>query len=84
MIFKNPLDPENKNAREFITTWLKEILALNDSTKVIINEIECVNPDCPGTETIISIVDEGNISKKIRLHKPLVFIRKVDIEKCFL
>jgi hypothetical protein len=81
MLFKNPLDPENKQAIEFIKKWTKEVAHIDEDAAISILETACVNPDCPGTSTTITITGPQKNTKSFSLHKPLVFIRKTDIEK---
>jgi hypothetical protein len=56
-------DPEDA-AR--VKGWVREILALGGSDTVTANEVACTDPACPGLETIILVMRDG---EKTRAYK---------------
>jgi hypothetical protein len=77
--FKNPLDPDNLNIKTALRRWAIEKLALAENAEVQITEIQCAEPNCVHVETLISVVDtEGG--RFFKINKPLVFIRKWDVQ----
>ena len=69
-----------KNSTTAIKKWVKEKLQLSDEVIIMVTEINCWEPNCPDKETIIAILQEGN-NRKLSIKKPLLFIRKWDIDK---
>lgn len=79
-MFKNPRDPENVTIKAKVKEWLNKHLELDEELYTVrVNEIECFDPACPGTETILMVVGEHNI-RTIKISKPLVFVRERDVE----
>jgi hypothetical protein len=77
--FSNPRDPEGIIIREKITEWLLFYEERYSQSVILIEDVPCIDVGCPDRETLINI--EGkDVVEKIRIRKPLVFIRKWDIE----
>ena len=78
--FINPRDPENISIKGKITEWIKMLVNPAEGSEVLISEINCVDPGCPDMETLITIKSPDNTPKVYRIRKPLVYVRKWDIE----
>ncbi len=87
--FKNPLDPDNIKTKMLLKQWVAIKLKLNPDTVVEITENQCSDATCLHAETIFHIFDaytEGGDTisdakaKLYKIAKPLVFIRKWDME----
>jgi hypothetical protein len=78
--FSNPNDLDNTKIKALIVQWFLEKLKISaDDVAVEIQENYCNDAHCIHAETIISIKNtEGD--KYFKIPKPLVFIRKLDIE----
>lgn len=77
--FVNPNDTANTKLHTLIRTWVKDKFALAEPFDVAVSEIKCADPGCPDIDTYISIHQEGSF-RKFRIAKPLVYVRKWDIE----
>lgn len=78
-LFKNPNDPDNQIIRSKIKEWLLEYLSISPSSVVSIEEIPCWEPSCPDIFTKI-IYSSQDQSQELIIHKPLTFVRKIDIK----
>jgi hypothetical protein len=78
--FINPRDPENISIKGKITEWIKALVKPVDGSEVLISEVNCVDPGCPDMETLITIKIPDDTKKVYRIRKPLVYVRKWDIE----
>jgi hypothetical protein len=78
-LFRNPNDPDNQIIRQKIKEWLLEYLAINPSSVISIEEIPCWEPNCPDIFTKIIYTSQGQ-SQELIIHKPLTFVRKIDIK----
>lgn len=79
MQFKNPLDPQNIEVSKAIKQWTKSYLQLSDNTTITITELNCCGENCPHIETVITIWTEK--AQVFKIPKPLVYVRKYDVEK---
>lgn len=77
--FVNPNDTANTKLHQLIRSWVKDKFALEESFDLTVSEIKCADPGCPDIDTYITIEQEGT-SRKFRIAKPLVYVRKWDIE----
>ncbi|MGA1834159.1 hypothetical protein [Rhizobium wenxiniae] len=55
--------------------WVREILSLDDSVVVSINETSCTLPGCPPRETVI-LVMFGDTTHQISIHQAMADIDK--------
>jgi hypothetical protein len=78
MQFKNPLDPENLAIQKAIKQWVAIFLQLPDDTVITVSEIKCCGENCPHIETCITVWQTPPLLLKIP--KPLVYVRKYDVE----
>ena len=87
--FKNPFDPDNSQTKVLLKQWVATKLTLSPQAVVEILEHHCSDSACLHAETIFRITDfntEGGVitrnsdEKLYKIPKPLVFIRKWDID----
>jgi hypothetical protein len=78
MQFTNPLDPENLAIKKAIKQWVAAKYNLDETVMLTVTELKCCGEQCPHIETAITIWQTPPILLKIT--KPLVYIRKHDIE----
>ncbi len=76
--FKNPSDPENIFLKTKINEWLKLKFQSTIDVQTEIREIPCGVDNCPCITTEIKITSP--FEKLLTLGKPLVYIRKWDID----
>ena len=78
--FKNPNDPDNLIIKSKVQEWMRSVMKLEEHAKIQVEELDCADPGCIDKETRITLIPiEGN-KEQFRIHKPLVFVRKPDIE----
>jgi len=80
--FRNPRDPQNIETIKTLKSWVREITQLSDSETIIITEIQCYEPTCPGIETSIHIIKENGQKYSYQIPKPLVYVRRPDLVAC--
>ncbi|TAE51195.1 MAG: hypothetical protein EAZ89_10540 [Bacteroidetes bacterium] len=76
--FVNPRDPDQSLAKETLARWTRDMLAAPEDCPVYISEMQCSEPSCPTSQTLITVMSQPG-SQTLRIHKPLVFVRKPDI-----
>ena len=74
---------ERKNASPEVIRDLKnkitKKLNLPESTILSVAELNCHEPDCPPTETVITARSEDGLTKNWRIHKPIEEIVEADV-----
>jgi len=50
-----------------IKAQMREILGLPEAAAIAVNEILCADPACPGTETVILVMNPGEKTKAFKL-----------------
>jgi hypothetical protein len=56
-------------------------LALGEDVAVSVNEINCTDPSCPGTETVILLMVPGERTRALKVTKPVDEVREADIRE---
>jgi hypothetical protein len=80
---KNHKEAEyRKNSTAAIKKWVKEKLNIDEDAVIVVTELNCSDPACPGKETVVGIIQKSN-HQKFSIHKPLLYIRKWDIDALF-
>jgi hypothetical protein len=73
--FVNPLARKSKSgyreAIERIKTETRKLLELAGDVTVSVTELNCREPGCPDTETIVAILRAGHPPAMARLHKSI-------------
>jgi hypothetical protein len=80
-VFRNPNDPDNEKAIARLRQLVIAHLALDAGCEVLLEEVACSDPGCADKETRIVVSAAGSAPQVYRIHKPLVFVRKYDIEQ---
>ena len=52
-----------------IKAWAREALALPPDTTLSVSEINCADPSCPGTETVILVMRPGERTRAYKVAK---------------
>lgn len=81
-VFKNPNDPDNVMLIATLTNWVRDKV-MDEKISIEIVELDCADPGCIDKETKIILSLEGKAVNNYRIHKPLVFVRKLDIDFIF-
>jgi hypothetical protein len=77
--FVNPNDTANTKLHQLIRTWVKDKFTLDEPFELSVSEIKCADVGCPDIDTYITFVKDKQ-SRKFRIAKPLVYVRKWDID----
>ena len=55
-----------------IKAQMREILGLPEAAAIAVNEIICADPACPGTETVILVMNPGEKTRAFKLQMAMV------------
>lgn len=83
-IFKNPNDPDNIFIITKVKEWVKAKLNLDEASLIQVIEVDCADPGCMDKATRILITSIDNTMRQFSIHKPLVYVRKPDIDQVFI
>lgn len=56
-----------------------EVLALGEDVSLAVNEINCLDPGCPGTETVILVMAPGARTRALKVRKPIEEVEAEDV-----
>ncbi|MGY6412384.1 MAG: hypothetical protein ACXIUV_15340 [Alkalilacustris sp.] len=59
--------------------WVRRHLGLGTQTLVMVAEVPCADPACPGPATAISVLGLDLTALRWTVHKPVANIREADI-----
>lgn len=57
----------------------RTVLALDEEASISVNEINCTDPACPGTETVILLMIPGERTRALKVMKPVEEVDEADI-----
>lgn len=72
---------QDEPARNRIRNWAAEILGEERPLTLTISEIDCGDPACPGLETIILVMREGEATQAVKIRKPMEEVTKQDLRE---
>jgi hypothetical protein len=85
--FFNPLNrttrPGYPEALARLRVEARELLGLADDVVISVNEIACRDPDCPGIETVVAVLREGQRPRTARIRKPIIEVTRDDLGVAF-
>jgi hypothetical protein len=68
-------------ARELIRHWVETALGKEPALELTISEIDCGDLACPGLETIILVMREGEATQAVKIRKPMETVTEADIQE---
>ena len=77
--FKAP-KPE-RDAIERIKDWARAALGASDDTAFAVNQIACNDPACPGTETVILVMQPGVKTRACKVAGNLSDVTEQDVRQ---
>ena len=81
--FFNPLarkpKPGYREAVDRIKAETRSCLELSDDVTVSVTELNCREPGCPDTETIIAILSAGRSPRVARIHKAIPEVEMAEL-----
>lgn len=64
---KGKRDAADLDAAAEVKQQVRELLGLPDRAVIAVNEILCADPACPGTETVILVMNPGEKTKAFKV-----------------
>jgi len=64
-----------------IKAWALDALAPPAGTTLAVNEIACLDPACPGLETVILVMEPGRKTRAYKVAKALDMVTEQDIRE---
>ena len=77
--FQRKPDPQEVAARQRLRDITERILGQDPPVSLTISEIDCGDPVCPGIETIILVMREGEATQAVKIRKPMVEVSEADL-----
>ena len=71
--------PRDEAALANIRRWVASALNNPAGLDLTISEIECPDPACPGLETFILVMREGEATQAVKVRKPISEITEADV-----
>lgn len=81
-LFANPFrkrPPRDEAALARIRGWTAAALGNPSGLDLTISEVDCADPACPGLETFILVLREGEATQAVKVRKPIAEILEADI-----
>ncbi len=72
--FRRTKDPAEAALREALKTRLRVLAGFSDEVSLAINEIVCADPACPGTETVILVMEPGRRTQALKVQAAMADI----------
>ena len=67
-----------------VKDWALAILAAGPDTAVTVNEIVCLDPGCPGTETVLLVMEPGRKTRAFKVAKPMDEVTEPELRAALL
>jgi hypothetical protein len=68
-------------AVERVKAWFTAVAGLPAGTSLAVNEIVCTDPSCPGTETIVLVMQPGRKTRAYKVAKALDEVTDQDLRE---
>jgi hypothetical protein len=68
-------------AIERVKAWAGAAPGLAAGTAFAVNEIVCNDPSCPGTETVILVMEPGRKTRACTLQKPIAEVTEQEVRE---
>jgi len=78
LLRRRPSKPE-VGAVARVKAWVLDALAPPAGTTLVVNEIACLDPACPGLETVILIMEPGRRTRACKVPKGLEVVTEQDV-----
>lgn len=59
-----------------IKTDVRDLLGLSEAAAIAVNEILCADPACPGTETVILVMNPGEKTKAFKAQMAMADLKR--------
>jgi hypothetical protein len=79
-LFRRDARPKPEaEASQRVKAWLVAALELPAETAVTVSEIVCLDPSCPGTETVMLVMRRGQKSRAYKVAKAMDEVTEQDV-----
>jgi len=72
-------DRPDREAVERVKDWTRRALGAAPDTAFSVSEIVCADPSCPGTETVILVMEPGKKTRALKVSKALDAVTEEDV-----
>jgi hypothetical protein len=74
-------EPPDRETADRVRGWARAALGLRDDTMITVSEIACTDPACPGIETVILVMPEGEPTRAFKAKGSMVVQTRPAIER---
>lgn len=72
-------DELRSSALRRIKAAARVLFDATDDDVVVVNELQCREPDCPPIETVVALLRSGAEPRQVKVHKPAVDVTEEDV-----
>lgn len=76
--------PEGRPEADRLKGWVRAAARLSEEVGLTVSEIECLDPACPGTETVVLIMAEGTRMRAVKFGAPVAEITEQDVSEALV
>ncbi|TDR89902.1 hypothetical protein [Enterovirga rhinocerotis] len=76
-------DPD-RVAAERVKALAASLLALPDGAEITVSEIVCLDPACPGTETVILVMPKGGKTRAAKVAAPAAEVGEPELRSALV
>jgi hypothetical protein len=81
-LFRNRGEPTPQaDAIERVKRWASATPGIAAGAGFAVNEIVCTDPSCPGTETVILVMEPGRRTRACKVAKPLAEVTEQEVRE---
>ena len=80
-LFSQSRPKSNPAALQQLKSWFHDLLKLDPDVSISVSQLQCKEPGCPPTETVITILSQP--AQQYKIHKALDDIVLVDVIRLF-
>lgn len=82
--FRSQADRPREGAADQVRAWARAILDCPADAVVKANEIACLDPGCPGVETVILILAPGERTRAYKVAKAIGEVTEQDLRQALV
>ena len=82
-LFRSSREP-TPDAIERVKRWASATPGIAAGSAFSVNEIVCTDPSCPGTETVILVMEPGRKTRACKLAKALAVVTEQEVRKALV
>jgi len=78
---REPMSQAQAQAIERVKAWASTAPGIAAGAAFAVNEIVCIDPSCPGTETVILVMEPERKTRACKLAKPLAEVTEQEVRE---